>query len=156
VIDAEEFLAYCDKALDRLTAIVVGLGDDLANRRPPLEGANTAYAILTHCLGVVRYWASTVNRGIVVPRDRDAEFTASGPVDELAARARAVQEKFRADVLASDFSAPPANPPERTDVFMRTQGAVLMHVYEELSQHLGQLELTRDIVNVQDHEEHAV
>jgi len=27
-----------------------------------------------------------------------------------------------------------------------TQGGVLLHIYEELSQHLGQLELTRDIV----------
>jgi Protein of unknown function (DUF664) len=156
VIDSEEFLAYCDKAFDRMTAIVVGLGDDLANRRPPLEGANTAYAILTHCLGVATYWASTVNRGIVVPRDREAEFTATGPVDELASRTQAVREAFRADVLASDFSAPPANPPDRVDIFVRSQGAVLLHVYEELSQHLGQLELTRDIVNAQDHEEHAV
>jgi uncharacterized damage-inducible protein DinB len=156
VIDAEDFLVFCDEAFDELTAIVVGLGDDLANRRPPLEGANTAYAILTHCLGVATYWSSAVNQGGVVPRDRAAEFTASGPVGELAARTQAVREAFRATVLATDFSARPANPPSREDFFVHRRGAVLMHVYQELSQHLGQLELTRDVVNAQDREEHAV
>jgi hypothetical protein len=28
----------------------------------------------------------------------------------------------------------------------RTQGGALFHIYEELSQHLGQMELTRDIL----------
>ena len=42
----------------------------------------------------------------------------------------------------------PANPSrgDRHDVFTRTQGGVLLHVYEELAQHLGQLEVTRDVL----------
>ena len=32
----------------------------------------------------------------------------------------------------------------------RTQGAVLLHVYEELAQHLGQLEVTRDVLLARD------
>jgi len=31
--------------------IVTRLGDDLANRHLDLPGANSPYAILTHCLG---------------------------------------------------------------------------------------------------------
>jgi Protein of unknown function (DUF664) len=146
VIGTEDYLAFCDEAFDELIAIVVGLGDDLANQRPPLEGANTAYAILTHCLGVAAHWSSTVNDGVPVPRDRDAEFTAHGPVDELVTRAEAVREAFRVSVRNTDPDAPPANPPGRDDFFVRTRGGVLMHVYQELSQHLGHMELTRDIV----------
>ena len=39
-----------------MTAIVEELGDELVNRRPPFRDANSAYVILTHCLGVMEYW----------------------------------------------------------------------------------------------------
>lgn len=148
MIDKDTYLTFCDEALEDMTRIVVGLGDDLANRRPGLPGANSAYAILTHCLGVMGHWASTVNLGIVVPRDRPAEFTASGRVDELAGRVAAATAKLHADVAASEPAAAPVNPStgSRRDAFESTQGGVLMHVYEELAQHRGQLEITRDLL----------
>ncbi|PRY61285.1 uncharacterized protein DUF664 [Knoellia remsis] len=38
------------------------------------------------------------------------------------------------------------NPPTDRDLTAyETQGAVLLHVYEELAQHLGQLEVIRDV-----------
>ena len=85
VIDKDTYLRFCDEALVAMRDIVVELGDELANRRPDLPGANSPFAILTHCLGVTARWASTVNLGEVVPRDRDAEFTATGAVATLAA-----------------------------------------------------------------------
>ena len=91
--------------------IVVDLGDDLANQRPDLPGANSPYAILTHCLGVTARWASTVNLGEVVPRDRDAEFTATGPVAGLAADTDRMRESLRQWVARTDPAAPPVNPP---------------------------------------------
>ena len=80
MIERDVFLRFCDEALVAMRDIVTELGDDLANRRPDLPGANSPYAILTHCLGVIGGWASTVNLGQVIPRDRAAEFTATGPV----------------------------------------------------------------------------
>ena len=96
--------------------IVVDLGDDLANQRPDLPGANSPFAILTHCLGVTARWASTVNLGEVVPRDRDAEFTATGAVADLAADTDRMRESLREWVARTDPAAPPANPtsPART------------------------------------------
>jgi hypothetical protein len=40
------------------------------------------------------------------------------------------------------------SPPEADDGWdpPRTQGEVLLHVHEELVQHLGQLEVTRDVL----------
>ena len=42
----------------------------------------------------------------------------------------------------------PANPEREKDgtIAYATQGDVLLHVYEELAQHLGQLEVTRDVL----------
>ncbi|MGO4341616.1 mycothiol transferase [Pedococcus sp. 2YAF34] len=147
MIDEKTYLRFCDEALVAMRDIVVELGDDLANRRPDLPGANTPFAILTHCLGVAARWASTVNLGEVVPRDRDAEFTASGAVADLATDTDRTRIALQEWVSRSDVHAPPANPThERDDWYAATQGGVLMHVYEELAQHRGQLEVTRDLL----------
>lgn len=145
MIASETYLRYCDDALVAMRDIVVDLGDDLANRRPDLPGANSPFAILTHCLGVCGGWASTVNLGEVVARDREAEFTATGRVADLAADTDRLREAFAGWVARSDPTAPPANPPGHDDD-PSTQGEVLLHVYEELAQHRGQLEITRDVL----------
>ena len=148
MLTTAQFCFYTDQAIDELIAIVRELGDELANTRPELAGANSPYAILTHCLGVMEYWAGHVVSGREDHRDRPAEFTASGPVGELIARAQSAREQFNADVAAADPAAVPRNvtdlgTPATAPV---TQGHVFMHVYEELAQHLGQLEITRDIL----------
>ena len=147
MIDKDTYLGFCDEALVAMRDIVVDLGDDLANRRPDLPGANSPFAILTHCLGVTARWASTVNLGEVVPRDRDAEFSARGAVEALAADADALRASLRDWVARTDPAAPPANPTSpRQDWYAATCGGVLLHVYEELAQHRGQLELTGDVL----------
>ncbi|GAB3435163.1 hypothetical protein GCM10027517_04020 [Phycicoccus ginsengisoli] len=144
MISPEVYLRFSDAALVAMRDIVIELGDDLANRRPDLPGANSPVQILTHCLGVCAAWASTTNLDRPVPRDRDAEFTATGPVAELAA----ATDRLRADFAGWVRDASPADPPVRPvrrDEYA-TQGEVLLHVYEELAQHRGQLELTRDLL----------
>jgi hypothetical protein len=149
MISVDEFLAYCDSALDGYAAIVRQLGDDLVNTRlDDVPATNTAAALVTHACGVMAHWGSTVNRGVVVPRDRDAEFTATGTVEELLALLDAGRARLHDDVRAASPREAPVNPPARKDDLegYATQGDVLLHVYEELAQHLGQLEVTRDVV----------
>lgn len=139
---------------DEITAIVAALGDDLATRALALPGANTPYGILNHCLGMMRRWSSSVNRGIEIPRDRDAEFTKTGPVTELLMRSASVREAFIADSSTVNPADPPAVVPEGREIFWSTTTrGVLLHVFEELCQHLGQLEITRDILiaNAENH-----
>ena len=73
-VSTSDFLWFVDHALDEMVGILRGLGDDLANRRPDLDGANSPYAILTHCLGVMEYWGGWMIAGREIERDRDAEF----------------------------------------------------------------------------------
>jgi len=70
VISADDFLWFVDEALNGMVAIVSELGDEGANRRPDLPGANSAYAILFHCLGVMEYWGGQVVAGRTIERDR--------------------------------------------------------------------------------------
>jgi Protein of unknown function (DUF664) len=140
---------FADQAVDKLTALVSELGDELANARPDLPGANSPYVILRHCLGVMEFWGGRMVAGRAVHRDRAAEFTASGPVAGLVTAAQRAKGQFRADARSADPAAPPRGErPERDADWleMRSQGHALLHVIEELYQHLGQAELTRDLL----------
>jgi hypothetical protein len=148
-ISVDELVSYVERAVDQMADIVGELGDDLANRRPALPGVNSPYAILRHCLGVMEFWGGQVVAGRVVQRDRAAEFRASGPVAALIAAAQDGKASFRADAAKADTGAPPrgTHPGMGPDTLeTRTQGSALLHVLEEVTQHLGQLELTRDVL----------
>ncbi|MGH8862950.1 MAG: aminotransferase class I/II-fold pyridoxal phosphate-dependent enzyme [Jatrophihabitantaceae bacterium] len=143
----DDFRYFVERAVRGMCAIVADLGDDAANARVDVPGANSAYALVTHCLGVMSYWGGEVNRGRDAHRDRDAEFASSGPVAELLARADAALVQFGADVAAARSDDPPPRPPAgwaRGPHRELTQAGVLMHVYEEVAQHHGQLEVLRD------------
>jgi hypothetical protein len=149
VFSASDYLWFVDQALDRMVSIVSELGDEGSNRRVGLDGANSPYAILTHCLGVMEYWGGFYVAGRAVDRDRDAEFTAVGSVSELITRSAVARHQLEADLLLARPTAAPANPPQPEDAdlpFGRSQGAVLLHIYEELAQHLGHMEITRDLL----------
>lgn len=144
MISASEYLRFVDKAFDSMAAIVSDLGEELGNTRPQLPEANSPYAILAHCLGVMEFWGGHVVSGRDNHRDRPAEFRAVGAVDKLLNQATRARQQLHADVHAAERDTRPRNLPEDCDA--ETQGAVLLHIYEELAQHLGQLELTRDLL----------
>ena len=148
-VTRSDYLWFVDRALDEMMGIVDDLGDEAANRRPPLAGANAPFAILTHCLGVMEYWGGATVAGRPVRRDRNAEFVAQGAVADLRTRVDQARRQFRADVDGADGTAVPSqvvrDPADPVPYSERT-AAVLLHVLEELYQHLGQMELSRDLL----------
>ena len=114
-----------------------------------MEGSNSPYAILTHCLGVMEFWGGYAVAGRSIERDRAAEFTSSGPVDELVGRVRLAQDQLRQDLANAKPEAPlrgalkskDKNVPSAT-----SQGGALIHLYEEIAQHRGQMETSRDVI----------
>lgn len=148
MLSAEEYLYYTDRALDGMVRVVTELGDERAGRRP-LPGANSPFALLTHCLGVVEFWAGTLVAGRPVERDRDAEFTAEGRVGDLVERVARVRARFAEDVRGAAARAPVRGTPPagfQGPGRVRTQGAALQHVFEELAQHHGQMQILRDCI----------
>lgn len=106
-VSEDDYLWYVDLALDEMVAIVSGLGDSAANRRPDLAGANSPYAILTHCLGVLEFWGGLMVAERAITRDRDAEFESQGAVIDLAQRAATARRQLATDISGFDASAAP-------------------------------------------------
>lgn len=132
---------------DELIDLAAQLSDEAANTTLPVEGSNSVVQILTHCCGVMRRWSSTVNLGVEIPRDRDAEFTAHMSVAEVVALAKAARAGYIADVERTQVNERPANPGRHSNTFwLATQGGVLVHILEEICQHMGHAQITRDVV----------
>ncbi len=144
-----EIVPFIDAHLDEMVAIAGELGDDLVIVTPPLPGANSPFAIVTHCVGVTDWWIGKHIAGRDVQRDRPKEFTATGTVDQLADAVTGVKQRFHDDLAAYDPGQPIADG-ERypADDVARTWNheAALIHTLDELAQHHGQLELTRDLL----------
>jgi len=149
-INQNDFLIFLDRGIDEMLAAVEELGDDLVNRKPDLPGANSPYVILTHCIGVIDYWMGNLvgDRGYV--RDRPDEFAAEGHLADIRVAVAAVKQRLHEDVAKVDGPAETVaplagyNPQGGPDNW--TQGAVLIHTYQELVQHLGHMDITKDLL----------
>lgn len=136
---------FCLLKLDEMIDAVAAMDDATANAVPDLPGSNSAYQLLTHCLGMARQWTREDVLGEPTGRDRDAEFEASGPVAELVARARVQREELAADLARIEEGMPVPGRPGRQEFWGASAHGILLHVFEELCQHLGHLEITRDL-----------
>lgn len=149
-MDPRTLTDFCLLKLDEITDRIAVLDDETANDRPDLPGANSPYAILAHCLGMMRRWSSTVNLDVPVPRDRDAEFAASGTVEELLAQTAQARAALVADFAATDFgSAPRGFVKDHYPTWRHSAFGVVLHIFEELCQHLGHLEITLDLLGAE-------
>ena len=150
MISVDDYLLVLDEVLDDMVRIVSELGDDLANQRGDIPDSNSPYAILTHCLGVMEYWGGYMVAGRSIQRDRAAEFRAVGPVGELIERTHRARRQLQLDVANLEPYAPPRGHPKHQEdaglPMHRTQGGALIHAYEDLARHRGQMEITRDII----------
>jgi hypothetical protein len=97
----------------------------------------------------MEFWGGQVVAGRTVDRDREAEFSASGPVDRLIADSQVAQRRFRTVIVTADPKArPPGDHPTTgpDELEFISQGHALLHIMEEVCQHLGQMEITRDLL----------
>lgn len=138
--------------LGRVCDCLAGLSEAQLNQRPPIAGANSAYAIAAHTLGNARGWVLGIACGQPIERDRPAEFRASGrDAADLVAGAATLSgetETALATLAPSDLERRLVPSPvlwgegEPHEISVRE---ALLHVVEHASLHLGQLQITRDL-----------
>lgn len=105
-IGVADFEYFIQRAVRGMAAIVGELGDDGAGRRPFGPGSNSAYGLLTHCLGVIDYWGGALIAGRSIDRDRAAEFHAIGPVEPLIERSERSLAQLTLDIVTLESGRP--------------------------------------------------
>lgn len=132
---------------DELVSLVGACNETEANTELKFSGSNSLVQLLTHCCGMMRRWSSSVNLGYETARNREQEFTTAMDVQEVIGLAIHTRAGFVADVEATQMQAAPLSVPAGREHFWTTTcEGVLLHVLEEISQHLGQAQITHDVL----------
>jgi uncharacterized damage-inducible protein DinB len=149
--EIEVYSKYIRKQIAEVHASLGELSDDQLNRRPDVPGANSGYVIATHVLGNARAWILGIACGQPLRRDRPGEFASRGTYEGLGKLAEALSGEIEAalgeDASTLDDRLSPSGElwgegePEEI-----TRREALAHVLEHASMHLGQIQLTRDLV----------
>lgn len=132
-------------AYNQMLVVAERLGDDKVSMRPLGAGTNAVAGLIVHCCGMAEFWLGHVALGRPSTRDRDAEFTATATLSEL----RALLENSIGTIVVdlARIQAGEAIPGHEARAHLIGGGSddsVVLHVIEELFQHLGHMELAGD------------
>ena len=141
---------YIRHAFRQMLDVADGLGDQRVNDRPLGSDTNAVAALVVHCCGVTEFWIGHVALGRPTERERESEFSRTATVPELHAMVDATLGQVSNDLAAIDAGK---TQPDRTGrQFLEggdeSDGAIVLHVLEELYQHLGHMELAADALTV--------
>jgi hypothetical protein len=151
--DVETYSLYIRKQIASIRDCMAGLSEEQINRAPAVGGANSVFVIGTHVLGNARAWVLALVCGQTVRRDRPAEFASRGSYAEFVAAADALSGEIEAALAAYDGSdldvrfKPSQELWGAGEVQEVTKRIALADVLEHASMHLGQVQLTRDLVS---------
>ena len=137
-------------AFGQMLDVADRLGDDRVNDRPLGADTNAVAALVIHCCGVTEFWIGHVALGRPTTRDRESEFSSTATVAELHTLVASTLAQVSEDLTAIDEGR---TQPDRTGrQFLeggdQSDGAIVLHVLEELYQHLGHVELAADALKI--------
>lgn len=137
-------------ARDTLRALE-DIPDEVLNRPLPLPETNSIFALATHLVGAGEFWTLVLVGGREIPRDRPAEFHATGTGAALVTRYERWIAELHAllDTFSEEELERMANPaPFRAwrDDMPQTMLTCLLHAVEHSALHLGHIQLTRQMV----------
>lgn len=146
----DAFLGVAAELLDGVDAALDTLDDSTVNGSPVPGTVNSPFALVAHIHGMAQFWGGAFAAGEdLPPRDRDAEFEATGTVDEahlLTAELRDRLPGWATVAVTDGIRNRSAKGTSRKDAAFVTPEWVLDHMLREMSQHLGHLEVCRDIL----------
>jgi uncharacterized damage-inducible protein DinB len=144
--EVASFWRSINGTLTRLVATLDGLSEREINWRPPAPEANSLYVLAIHTMGNVEENVLETLCGQPVNRQRDQEFSGGGTSVE------AVQQRWQALQRRIEDTLAPL-PSSELDRLYKHPGReqesgrdVLMLVARHAGEHVGQAELTRDLL----------
>lgn len=148
-IDVPAYLAVAGEVFDGIDAVLATLDDQTVNRTPLPRTVNPVFTLVRHLHGMASFWGGSIIAGEKNPRDRAAEFRAHGTVAEAAALLADLRTRLPGwvDVAAAEgIRDPHAVGTSRADSAEVSAAWVLQHILQECAQHLGHMEICRDLV----------
>lgn len=147
MIGIDDFLMFSDRTLEGMRQAIAGLTHEEINWLPPLPDPNSAYQLVIHSTSAAQWWTSHVVLGGPADRDRDAEFVSSGSTAEAVEAIDRLQRHLHevGPQLAATHHLAVEIRRDNPSTEPWTVGAAMIHVYEELAQHLGHIEITVDL-----------
>ena len=137
---------YVRHAFTQMLEVADRLGDELVNARPLGPDTNAVAALVIHCCELTEFWLGHVGLGRTTHRDRESEFTSTATVAELRARLDATVRQTTNDLelIAAGKTQADRGGWQFLLESDESDGALVLHVLEELYQHLGHMEITAD------------
>jgi len=140
------FWRYIAASIDRLVEILDGLSEAELNWRPPARETNSLFVLATHTIANAEENILATLCGESVRRERSAEFQAQGTTAEplrqhwasLRKRIEAALPDLPSGALITLRQHPRSGPLTGRDI--------LIVVARHAAEHLGQAELTRDLM----------
>ena len=144
--EVEAAWSSISRRIDALVALVAGRDATDLNWRPPAPEANSLYVLATHTIANARQGLLAVLCGQADDRDRDAEFRAAGesgdPLERYWQGLRSEMRDCLAELPARRLDEGLVHPRQGELTGRETLLLVATHAAE----HLGQAELTRDLL----------
>jgi uncharacterized damage-inducible protein DinB len=150
--EATQIASVLDTIERDVLAQLRGISDEDLNRPLSLPETNTLFALATHLVGAGEFWVLVLAGGRSIPRDRSAEFQASGSLADLTARyerwiagVHEVLNTLAPDQMEQrvDLSRYRSSPSSSEEVSVRE---ALLHAVDHSALHLGQIQLTRQML----------
>ena len=135
-----------------LLEIAGGLDPSQLNRAPQLAGANSPFVIVTHVLGNIRAWVPGIVCGQALDRDRPSEFRSYGSLSDLRTAANALIAECEAALevldpaLLGDRIVPRQVLFGEGPTYEMSRREALLHPLEHAALHVGQLQMTADLL----------
>jgi len=124
-----------------------GLTDDQINWKPPVKDTNSIGNLMSHILGAELFWVAERIGGQQVNRDRGSEFSNRVTRDGLVQRRAEVEKQVRETF--DKLTAADLNRVVTTQNGEAPVGKFLLNLVSHLSGHMGQVIMTRKLINAQ-------
>lgn len=136
---------YLRHAFGQMLTVADRLGDEQVNERPLGPHTNAVAALIVHCCAVSEYWLGHVGLGRSSDRNRKSEFSRRASVEELHRLIAATIDQAVADIAELDAGAGQEHHWRSSLPGGDTSDtSIVLHVIEEVFQHLGHMELAVD------------
>jgi uncharacterized damage-inducible protein DinB len=146
-LSSDTVATYVRHAFTQMLAVADRLGEEAVNRRPAGPGTNAVAALVVHCCELTEFWLGHVALGHESQRDRESEFSRHATLAELHAAVDEAVAGAEAALRRLDAGEGTTQPVRQFLLDGDTSDAsVVLHVLEELYQHLGHIELTADVL----------